>query len=234
MNIYTVATNPKYNHWHVNRFLEQLGKYYTAPFKLFCYTDTPHNISHDVEVVDIPKRTPHIHRQWNKIDFFGASFMPHGQPVIVADLDWTFLRDITDIIETPISSGEFIGIRRWWYKPSDTLYTINGGMYKFISGELNHIYDVFHDNPNYWQTHYVRIGKAQPPINGEQNFVKERAEKTHKIKYFEPFDEIGRYPADKSHLEEYNVCYNLRSNHHDWFFLDGEFNPRIRMVHSIL
>lgn len=233
MNIYTVATAPNYNYKQANRFLDQLGHFYNDKFKLFCYTDNRYGFSTEIEVVDIPARKHKIERQWNKIDFFNPNATVQDEPIIVSDLDWTFLSDVTDIINTPLLPNEFMGIRRWWYAP-ETNYTVNGGMYKFYAGELQHVYDTFYEDPLYWQQYYIRIGKVRPPVNGEQNFVKDHVDRTHTVKYFEPFDAIGRYPVDDLHLREYNMCYMARTNQKDFFFLDGEFNEKIRMVHSII
>lgn len=234
MKFFTVATKPKYNSDQANRFFEQLQKYYHADFELYCYTDDTRGYHKDINVIEIPKRDVVVERQWNKIDFFSNNFDVEGEPIIVSDLDWTFLSDVTDILDTPVHRGEFVAVRRWWYMPSDTKYTINGGMYKFIAGDVPHVYDEFYKNPAYWQQHYIKIGKTPGPVNGEQNFVKDMVDNTHKIKFFEPFDAIGRLPTDNRHFEEYNLTYMMRSSSRDFFYMDGEFNPKIRMIHSIM
>lgn len=233
MKIFTVATTPNYNYKQANRFLDQLGAHYKNNFKLYCYTDDVRGFSKEIETIEIPQRNNIIvERQWNKIDFFSNMFVTPGEVILISDLDWTFKSDVTDIIDTPVMSREFIAIKRWWLLPK-TRYFINGGMYKFISGELTQVYNQFYKNPSFWQQYYIKRGFTQPPVNGEQNFVRDAVGKTHLIKFFEPFDHIGRLPKDPHHFEEYNTSYMMRSTTKDFYYMDGELNPNIRMVHSI-
>lgn len=233
MKIFTVATEPNYNYKQANRFLDQLYARYKNEFKLYCYTDNTQGFSKEIETIKIPQRKNIIvERQWNKIDFFSNNFVAPGEVILVSDLDWTFRDDVTDIIDTPVASKEFLAIKRWWLLPV-TRYYINGGMYKFVSGELTHVHEEFYKNPSFWQQYYIKKGFTQPPVNGEQNFVRDMVGKTHQIKFFEPFDHIGRLPRDSHHFAEYNKSYMMRSESKDFYYMDNVLNPRVRMVHSI-
>lgn len=233
MKIFTVATKPFYNYTQANRLLEQFDKHYDGKIEMFCYTDVPCDpFDSRIDVIEIPHRRFDVERQWNKIDFFSNALVSPGEVILIADLDWTFLSNVTDIIDTPVQSGEFVGVNRWWFAPKKNL--LNGGMYKFISGELNHVYKNFYTSPLFWQSYFIHTGNALPPVNGEQNFVEMQVQKTHKIKWFQPFDAIGRIPKDRQRLEEYNMCYITRTENKDFFYLDDMLNNKIRMLQTII
>lgn len=227
MNFYTVCTLPNYDASHVSRLQAQLINHYDGDVILHCYTDRPQSMPASVNAIPIPEDTM-CQRQWNKIDFFGP-MLTGDEPVIVMDLDWTILGNITNIIDTEISSNEFIAVDRWWIKYSNV--KINGGMYKFYPGTPCYLHDVFYIDPLYWQEKYIKEGSADPPINGEQNFVYEHITKTLRLKTF-PGENISRYPQDphvkRLYEEKYEECFGLP------LYVNGKLNPAITMVHAII
>jgi hypothetical protein len=114
---------------------------------------------------------------------------------------------------------------RWWTEYTGG-YKINGGIYKFYAEEQRSIKDVFYSDPKKWMNFYIKKGLAQPPVNGEQNFVEDHL--VGDLVFFEPRESIGRYPVDELHFKEYNILYS-----EDYFYID-EFHPKVKMVHSIL
>lgn len=230
--IYTVCTGPNYNPTHVNRFVRLLAEHVALPLQVHCYTTYDRSLF-DASVEVIPIEKDDGRRQWHKVDLF--TFAPKGQVCFVADLDWTFVGDVTDIFNQPVEPNTLIAPYRWWTRWKGEGFTINGGLYKFIGGDHLYIPDVFHKNPRYWMQRYIiDLLIAHPPINGEQNFVDEVVRNNNgRLSYFEPRYTFGRYPVDRDHAIEYNQLY-AGSFNRDWCWMGGEFHPDIRMIHSIL
>lgn len=216
--IYTVCTGPNYNASHGNRLLRELKKT-NLDFKLYCYSDLD---GFDSEIEVIPLIKDQDKRQWYKIDLFKT--IPDGLAMMM-DLDWTFIQDPTDILNCKVEHGQFMAPYRWWTEYTGG-YKINGGLYKFYAQEQRHIYEAFYSDPDKWMSYYINKGVAQPPVNGEQNFVEDHL--AGEIVFFEPWESIGRYPLDEWHFKEYNILYP-----EEYFYID-QFNPKIKMVHSIL
>lgn len=230
--IYTVCTGPNYTPKHVERFHRQLNDHVSLPLKVHCYTtyDKSEFGSH-IEVIPIEKDDGR--RQWHKVDLFNMA--PKGQTCFISDLDWTFVGDVTDIFDTKVKPNELIAPYRWWTRFKGEGFTINGGLYKFIGGDFTYIPEVFHKSPRYWMQRYIiDLLVAHPPVNGEQNFVDETIRKFGgTLKYFEPHDCFARKPVDTVHAVEYNSLY-LKEFGEDWLWMGEEFNPKIRMIQSIV
>lgn len=230
--LYCVCTGPNYNPTHVERFYRQLRDHVALPIQVHCYT-TYDAREFGKHIVTIPIEKDDGRRQWHKVDFFKMA--PIGQPCFISDLDWTFVGDVTDIFDATVDADELVAPYRWWTRARGKGFTINGGLYKFVGGSFTYIPDVFHDNPSYWMRRYIYDLKiAHPPVNGEQNFMDEQV-RAHggAIKYFEPKDAFARRPSDFDHAVEYNELYQLEFGE-DWLWMGEEFNPKIRMVQSIL
>lgn len=229
--IYVVCTGPNYTPDHVKRFERQLKEHTSIEFKVHCYTTYDKDLFDDsIEVLPLAKDIGW--RQWHKVDFFNMA--PVGQVCFISDLDWTFVGDVTDIFSAPVSSGELVAPHRWWTRGKGRGYTINGGLYKFIGGDHKYIPDTFYQDTEYWMMKYIRMRLALPPVNGEQNFVDQMLRVNGgTIKYFEPQDAFGRVPPDHEHAIEYNLLYSSTFGE-DWLWMGGEFNPKVRMIQSIV
>lgn len=224
MKFYTVCTLPHYHPKDVYRLKSQLKMFYDGDVELFVYTDRPADFDTSVNVIEI--RHNLCQRQWYKVDFYKPGFIDGNDPVIVTDLDWLVLDDITDIIDTPINVDEFVAVERWWRRHDCTL-DINGGMYKFVPNTLAHAYNVFYSNPRFWQTMYFGPNK----IEGEQNFVADVVSLTHKIKLF-PGKKIYRHSIYPQTNVEYAERYKEKFK--TLPVLDGKFNQQLALVHGRL
>lgn len=228
--IYTVCTGPKYTPWHVERLRDQFKESYNKQVKIHAYTTFDKDqFSADIEVIPIEHQV--AKRQWYKVDLFKLA--PEGETTFIFDLDWTFLDNITDILDQDVSTGELIAPYRWW-----TLgrmgYNINGGIYKFIGGDHQYLYDRFYQDPEHYMWKYIYEQKvAQPPVNGEQNFVEETLLLNNVIiKYFEPRDAIGRFPEDNSRLRYYHEAY-MKEFGHEHYYLYQDLTSNVRMLQYI-
>lgn len=224
MKFYTVCTLPHYFPEDVYKLHKQLQLFYEGKVELFVYTDRPDEFNQSVNVIKIQHNL--CQRQWYKVDFFKPGFIDVDEPVIVTDLDWLILDDITEIIDTAVSPDEFITIERWWRENTCKL-KVNGGMYKFFPKTMKKTYDVFYSNPKFWQEVYFGPQK----IEGEQNFVADVVSLTHKIKHF-PSEKIYRYTADASLSEQYAKWYEQKFNASP--MINGRFNRQLALVHGRL
>jgi hypothetical protein len=230
--IYVICTGPNYNPSHVKRFHQQLQDHVNLPLHIHCYT-TYDASEFDKCIEVIPIENDDGRRQWHKVDVFNMA--PIGQTCFTSDLDWTFMGDVTDIFDIGVEPNELVAPYRWWTRAKGKGFTINGGLYKFIGGNHKYIPSLFYENPRYWMSRYiVDLQVALPPVNGEQNFVDETIRRFGgKLKYFEPRHAFGRRPTDRAHAVEYNELYYTNFSE-DWMWLGDEFNPKIRMIQSIV
>lgn len=222
MKFYTVCTLPHYHPEDVYMLRKQLLLFYDGEVELFVYTDRPALFNDTVNVIAIDHHR--CKRQWYKMDFFGPHIVKGSEPVIVTDLDWTIIDDVTSIIDVPIDRDEFVAIDRWWRKDTCKL-TLNGGMYKFFPNTCLHAYNTFYSNPEFWQTTYFGPNN----IKGEQNFVADIIPISHNVTYF-PGKKIGRYSSDPADNVGYARYYHLRFN--EPMMVQGRFNRQLALLHA--
>lgn len=230
MKFFTVCTLPNYHPEDVIRLHKQLCMFYDGTVEMFCYTDRPELIPSPIHSIPITHTI--CERQWYKIDFFGPMLDYINEPVVVMDLDWTLVDDITSLVDMSMEPDEFIAIDRWW-RPEDDKLEINGGMYKFIPSTCRSIYKRFYDDPSFWQSYYKHPDDISPVI-GEQNFVFEFASRTHKIRFF-PGYATARRMSKQSNEEEILEFYGDRycKKFNQTFYMDKRArNPLIRMIHG--
>ena len=112
-----------------------------------------------------------VRLQWNKLRCFEGEKCP----VIVIDIDLTFMHDYQDLFSLPVERGEFLTTRNWWGQdnPVTMKYKIAGGFYKFWPEDTEYILDIFHEDPLRWQNYYIENGTTVGPVNGEMNFVED-------------------------------------------------------------
>lgn len=190
--------------------------------------------SSNINFIEIPNKPYRCDAQWNKIDFFNPSFHTSNQPIVVMDLDWTFVRDITAVIDTPIQEDELWAVERWWRHPKSP-QLINGGMYKFYSGVGKEIYDSFTKQPLYWQSKYVT--KHRSPPTGEQDFVFEHVRLSFNKLCFFKSDQIIRHIDVKSNSYRDDNWVDINRMYEERFgqkcIVGNKYNSNIRMVHGI-
>ena len=106
-----------------------------------------------------------VRLQWNKLRCFEGEKCP----VIVIDIDLTFMNDYQDLFSLPVERGEFLTTRNWWGQdnPVTMKYKIAGGFYKFWPEDTEYILDIFHEDPLRWQNYYIENGTTVGPVNGE-------------------------------------------------------------------
>lgn len=235
MDFYTVCTPPKYNTSHVERLFNLLSIFYSQPFELHCYYQKGMilNSSTKINYLEIPNKPYKCEAQWNKIDFFNPSFYSSSKPIVVLDLDWTFVGDITSVIDIPIQHDEIYTIERWWRHPKSS-QPVNGGMYKFFSQSGKEIYDSFIERPIFWQTKYVT--KYRAPPTGEQDFVFEHAKLAYNKLCFFDSKRILRY-VDTNQLDNNVRWADIKIIYEKKFkqkcMINGEYNSNICMIHGI-
>lgn len=179
MKFFAVCTLPHYGSKHVYKMLDQLQQYYSGTVELNIYTDRPHLLDDRVNIIPIEHSL--CERQWYKVDFMGPMNSDIDEPIIVMDLDLTFLRNIDHIVDIPINPSEFFAIERWWRAPGQQM-NINGGMYKYYPSTCHHAFMSFYEKPQFWQNNYRQYSRN--PVTGEQYFMFDHMTKTHMIRTF--------------------------------------------------
>lgn len=201
MRFYTVCTLPHYFPKDVYKLHQQLQLFYRGRVEMYVYTDRPEEFDNSVNVIKIQHSL--CQRQWYKVDFFRPGFITTDEPVIVMDLDWIILNDITGIVNQPIIPTQFATVHGWW-RTSARRLKINGGMYKFFPNTLGKAYNIFYSNPQFWQRTYFGVNKIQ----GEQDFVTDVVPLTHEIVLF-PSHKICRSSQHHSTNTRYAETYQL-------------------------
>ena len=170
-----------------------------------------------------------VRLQWNKLRCFEGEKCP----VIVIDIDLTFMNDYKKLFELPVERGEFLTTRNWWGQdnPVATHYKIAGGFYKFWPEDTEYILDIFHEDPLRWQNHYIQNGTTVGPVNGEMNFVEDCVR-----------GRIGNNPLkmkfvpDTWHTKWKNeptkeYMYRMSKQYDNDYLWLGDFHPDIKLVH---
>ena len=166
VNILTLKVGDKYSSEYVNKLYNGIKKNSTTPFTFYCYTEDPTGLLDDIQVVDLHPKDA-VEKQWYKIDFH--SWDLEGKNIVM-DIDQVIIEDFDEILEFDLPKDRYGVVYRWWSNNVDVC-PINGGFQMFWNGTSKHLYDKFYEDPQHWQTHYINIGEAEGPVNGEQNFV---------------------------------------------------------------
>ena len=170
---------------------------------------------------------PRVELQWNKMHVMSLDL---EEPVVVLDIDVLLLNDYQKLFDHPVDDGWVLSIPAWW---GSTL-SINGGFWKYIPNQMNHVFETFMKDPVHWQNHYIDIGATRGPVNGEQNFVFEHC----KIQTVPP-SWVGRWASEwyidsfdnyHSWAKAQNVSY-IRHTGNEYLYLDGEFHEDVKLVH---
>ncbi len=208
---------------YVDKFYNSLKRNTSIPFEFVCISDT------DVKADLILPYNHHsnIKKHWHKLKFFSSQFANQkpGDEIIIMDIDQIITSNIDKLIGHPVSDNEFISYGTWWPRN----IKVNGGFYKFKSGQFDYIWNDFALNPEYWQTHYYDNGDVHYKYYGEQNYVDWKLfEKEIKITQT-PKEWLGKYTDNKSDMVEMNKLYSKMFNA-DYMILD-DVNEKLKVIH---
>ena len=170
-----------------------------------------------------------VRLQWNKLRCFEGEKCP----VIVIDIDLTFMNDYQDLFSLPVERGEFLTTRNWWGQdnPVTMKYKIAGGFYKFWQEDTEYILDIFHEDPLRWQNYYIENGTTVGPVNGEMNFVEDCVRgrignNPLKMKFVpDAWHTKWKNEPTKEYMYRMSKLYD-----NDYLWL-GDFHPDIKLVH---
>mgnify|MGYP000190911516 CR=1 FL=1 len=222
MNILTLKVGDRYDSRYVNRLYRGLKRNSTIDFDFYCYTEDPTNLDQNIHVIPLVERDD-VQKQWYKIDFHHMPWL-QGKCIIL-DIDYLVISNVDDILGWDLLPKHFGCNYRWW-SILTKFCEINGGFQMFNQGDTKHLYDIFYSDPEYWQQYYIQKMHTEPPVNGEQNFVDHHCQCDRS---WLPQEWFAKY-----HLEELSKIQEMwheRVNKTDPYFMGGEFNEQIKMVH---
>ena len=172
---------------------------------------------------------PGVQLQWNKL----RAFKGEKCPVVLIDIDLTFMNDYQDLFSLPVERGEFLTTRNWWGQdnPVRMHYKIAGGFYKFWPEDTEYILDQFNECPAYWQSYYIENGTTVGPVNGEMNFVEDCVRGRIGNKPLKM-----RFVPDAWHTKWKNeptkeYMYRMSTQYDNDYLWLGDFHPDIKLVH---
>jgi|TARA_Y100000031_G_scaffold82171_1_gene90560 hypothetical protein len=218
----------KYTPNYVEKLYNSLKRNCTLPFEFICYSDNP-NVKADV-VIPLPKYSE-IKYHWHKLTFFSPLFayQKPGDEIIIMDIDQVIVNNIDDMIGWPVSNNELVSYNRWWGSTPTHGLKINGGFYKFKSGECKIIWDEFIISPEEWQLEWYKKGVVHYKYFGEQNFVNWMCDK-NKIKLtLMPPQWICKLNNNEKEDLKTNMSYMEKFNK-DYMILDKP-NTDLKIIH---
>lgn len=223
MNILTLKISDKYGPEYVNRLYKALRKNSTVDFDFYCYTENSTGLHYDIKVIPLFLKD-RVQKQWYKIDFH---HMPEIQgKCLILDIDYIVLNNVDDILNWDLPQNQFGCNYRWWSNRVSECH-INGGFQMFYQGTTKHLYDTFYKDPEYWQKHYIKIGEAEGPVNGEQNFIHHNVQLERD---WLPMEWFGKMCTGGT-MEYVQVAWMELVDSSSVFYMDGEFDERVKMVH---
>lgn len=223
IKICTVFFEGKYSPDYVSKFYDSLKRNTTVPFEFVCLSDT--DVKADL-VLPYNKHS-NIKLHWHKLKFFSPQFayQKPGDEIIIMDIDQVITNNIDDLINYPVKDNEFVSYHTWWPRN----IKVNGGFYKFKSGDFDYIWNDFSLNPEYWQTHYYENGDVHYKYYGEQNYVNWKMyEKQIKVTKM-PGQWLGKYTDNAKDMIKMNVDYAKKFNT-EYMLLDKP-NDMIKVIH---
>lgn len=208
---------------YVSNLYRSLKRNCTLPFEFICISDR------DVEADLVLPYNHHsdIKKHWHKLKYFSPHFgnQKPGDEIVIMDIDQLITGNVDDLIGYPIVDNDFISYGTWWPRK----IKVNGGFYKFKSGQFDYVWNDFALNPTYWQSHYYENGDVHYNYYGEQNYVNWKLYEKG-VKVIEtPKEWLGKYTDNKKDMVEMNKMYSKISNT-DYMILD-DVNEKIKVVH---
>lgn len=222
MNILTLKIGNRYSSDYVNKLYHGLIRNSIVDFNFYCYTEDPSGLDKNISVIPLKERND-VLKQWYKIDFH---YMPWIEgKCLILDIDYIIINNVDDILTWDLPAEYFGCNYRWWSRLT-YFCAINGGFQMFYQGDTKHLYDRFYKDPEYWQRYYIIRKEAEPPVNGEQNFIDQHCE--CKRSWLPP-EWFAKYQTDE--VSKIQDLWHERINSDDPYFMGEEFNERIKMVH---
>ena len=164
----------EYTRNYVKQLYESVKDNYhgSEELEFICYSEDE-KVKAD-RVIMLPKKS-RIKAHWCKLNFFNPMFgdQKPGDDIIVMDIDQMVCGDLTEMITYQCGPNDLVSYESWWnrHKEKGNTITINGGWYKFKSGNLQYVWDKFSSNIDKWQHYYYNKGVVHYQYYGEQNFV---------------------------------------------------------------
>ena len=223
IKICTVFFEGKYHPNSVSNLYRSLKSNTSLPFEFICLSDR----GVDADVILPYNKHSNIKLHWHKLKFFSSQFAYQnpGDEIIIMDIDQVITGNVDDMIGYPVSDNELVTYGTWW--PQNI--KVQGGFYKFKSGQLDYIWNDFALNPEYWQTHYYEKGDVHYKYYGEQNYVDWKLfEKQIKVTKM-PGQWLGKYTDNSRDMLEMNKIYSKIFNT-DYMLLDKP-NDMIKVIH---
>jgi hypothetical protein len=235
IKICTVYFKGMYTPDYVANLYDGLKRNSTIPFQFICLSDDP-NVKADVVLPYNHHST--IVKHWHKLKFFSPLFggQQPGDEIVIMDIDQVIVGNVDDLIGHPVGDDELVSYGVFWNERLHTnrlkdnnILPLNGGFYKFKSGQFKHIWDDFALNPEYWQLHYYNVGKVHFKYYGEQNYVDWKIfEKKSKLTNT-PQEWLGKYTENGKDMINLNKMYAKKFDT-DYMLLD-EPNEKLKIVH---
>lgn len=224
LKICTVYFEGFYSPDYVSKFYKSLKRNTSIPFQSVCISDNK-----DVEADIVLPYNHHsdIKKHWHKLKFFSPQYgyQQSNDEIVVMDIDQVIVNNVDELIGHPVKEDQLITYGQWW----ENKLGINGGFYKFKSGNLKYIWDDFITNPDYWQLHFYNKGEVHKKYYGEQNYVKWKILEYQSELITTPKEWLGKYTNDYSKNLEYNKIYSLKFNT-DYMILD-DVHKYLKVVH---
>ena len=220
IKVCTVYFDGLYTPDYVSKFYTSLKRNATIPFEFICLSDR----EVEADVVLPYNKYSDIKLHWHKLKFFSSQFayQKPGDEIVIMDIDQVITGNIDNLIGYPIVDNDFVSYGTWWPRK----IKVNGGFYKFKSGNFDYIWNDFALNPEYWQTHYFNNGDVHYKYYGEQNYVNWKLyEKNIKVIHT-PKEWLGKY---SNNMVEQNKVYSKLFNT-DYMILD-DVNEMVKIVH---
>ena len=235
LRICTVYYKGFYTPNYVSNFYRSLRKNSTIPFRSVCISDDP-NV--EADVVLPYNHHSDIKKHWHKLKFFSPLFggQQPGDDIIIMDIDQVVVGNVDDLIGFPVGDDELVSYGTWWNSrmhsnklKDNNILPLNGGFYKFKSGQFKHIWDDFALNPEYWQLHYYNNGDVHAKYYGEQNYVNWKVQE-HNIKLTTtPQQWLCKYTDDFKQNLHLNKTYSKKFNT-EYMIMD-DVHKYIKVVH---
>lgn len=222
IKIFCLYFEGKYTPDYVEKLYNSIKRNCKVPVHFVCYSDT--NVKCD-ELIALPKDSK-IKQHWFKLQFFDKEFTGDGD-IIVMDIDQIIISDITEMVTYPVKDRQLITYHKWWGGEG---IRINGGWYKFKSGELQSIWNKFNSDPEKWQLHYFLNGTVHYRYFGEQNFVYDTCIENSIDVVTMPGQWVTKYTLDDDNNNKLNRQY-IQAFDEMYMYLGNEFNPNIKIVH---
>lgn len=186
----------------VNEIVEPIKD--TKDIALHCYTDNHDGIDGRFNVYELSEEDKEKHIHWNMMKFFDPEFIgaKETDQTIYMDIDVTWNKDPSPMINHVINSSEILGIDRHW-KTDETNDDCNlhDSFLKFNSHDFKYIEQWYFSDPKSYQTHYYENKKVSVPRYGVQNFIWESVNKVagKNIKF------LPSHYVMKSHKDKYSI-----------------------------